>query len=168
MRRAIRLWWAYWRARRLRFSRRDTLEAHQARQLRRFLERLACRSRYFMPFRGLPLERWPLMDKATMLTHFDAMNTADLSLNDAMALAMRAEQQRNFTPTLNGVTIGLSSGTTGQRGVFAVSERERMRWAGTMLARALPDGLCAGERVAFFPARQQQSLYECRHPLVDI
>jgi putative adenylate-forming enzyme len=59
-------------------------------------------------------------------------------LEQALGTALQAERSRNFKPTLpGGLTVGLSSGTTGRRGVFLVSPRERQRWAGAMLARLL-------------------------------
>ena len=93
-----------------------------------------------------------------MLQHFDRMNTAGVTLADAMAAAMAAERSRDFTPAVGEITVGLSSGTSSQRAVFTVSPREKAQWAGVMLARALPDGLFAGERVALF-LRANSNLY---------
>jgi len=148
MKRLLWLLAAYARTRRLRLPDRAALQAHQARQLARFLPRLCARSAYFAPYAGLPLAQWPTMDKAHMVAHFDQMNTAGLRLAQAMDHALRAEQDRDFSPTLGGVAVGLSSGTSAQRCVFAVSPREQAQWAGVMLAKALPAGLFARERVA--------------------
>lgn len=158
MMRLIWLLQSYWRTRRLRFTNRAQLEAHQRRQLARFTETLCARSRYFAPYRVLPLVQWPGMDKALMLTHFDAMNTAGVRLAPAMQAAMAAEHSRDFTPAVGDITVGLSSGTSSQRAVFAVSPREKAQWAGVMLAKALPDGLFSGERVALF-LRANSNLY---------
>ncbi len=156
-----RLFWlllAYWRTRRLRFADRAALDAHQARSLRRFTARLCAASRYFAPFAATPLAQWPGMDKARMMANFDSINTAGLSLDAVMRTALDAERSRDFSPAIGAVTVGLSSGTSAQRGVFAVSAREQAQWAGVMLAKALPDGLLAGERVALF-LRANSNLY---------
>ncbi|NHQ81403.1 CoF synthetase [Chromobacterium vaccinii] len=158
MLRLIRILAAYWRTRRLGFRDRAALERHQARQMGRFLARLRRRSPYFAKLGTLPFAQWPQMDKASMLKHFDDMNTAGLKLDDVMDAALRAERSRDFSPTLNGHTVGLSSGTSGQRGAFVVSKGEQARWAGIMLAKALPDGLLAGEKVALF-LRANSNLY---------
>jgi putative adenylate-forming enzyme len=150
--------WAYWRARRLRFGSRAELEAHQARQLARHLEFLHQESPYFRPYGDLPLIEWPRMDKGVMLANFDAMNTGGLHLADVFSVALRSEAERDFAPLLHGYTVGLSSGTSGQRGVFVASAAERAAWAGIMLAKALPRGLFAGERVALF-LRSNSTLY---------
>jgi len=158
MMRIVWLLLSYWRTRRLRFADRAALEKHQQRQLARFLDTLAQRSSYFAPFRRLPLAHWPGMNKALMLQHFDQMNTAGVTLAQAMAAAMAAERSRDFTPAVGEMTVGLSSGTSSQRAVFTVSPREKAQWAGVMLAKALPDGLFAGERVALF-LRANSNLY---------
>ena len=100
----------------------------------------------------------PQMDKALMMAQFDRMNTAGLSREAVLACAQRSEADRDFTPKIGRYSVGLSSGTSGQRGVFVVSPREQQVWAGGMLAKMLPDGLLAGERVALF-LRADNNLY---------
>ncbi|MGK5033807.1 F390 synthetase-related protein [Janthinobacterium sp. LB3P118] len=156
-----RIFWlllSYWRTRRLRFADRAQLDAYQQEQLARFIDVLCARSRYFAPYRSLPLAQWPTMNKALMLEHFDAMNTEGVTLAQAMASAMAAEHSRDFTPAVGDITVGLSSGTSSRRAVFTVSPREKAQWAGVMLAKALPDGLFSGERVALF-LRANSNLY---------
>jgi putative adenylate-forming enzyme len=154
----FRLLRAYRRTRRLRFSTRAALERHQARAVQAFTAELCARSPYFSAFADLPLQQWPLMDKARMIAYFDTMNTAGLTFTQVMEVAQHAERSRDFSPTIGSITVGLSSGTTSQRGAFAVSAQEQAQWAGVMLAKALPDGLFAGERVALF-LRANSNLY---------
>lgn len=59
---------------------------------------------------------FPVIDKKTMMDNFDTFCTCPLQ----------------------GLTIGMSSGTSGSRGYFVVSKQERAHWAGVMLAKALP------------------------------
>ena len=158
MKRIVWLLLSYWRTRRLRFADRAQLAAYQQRQLAAFIDTLCARSAYFAPFRALPLAQWPSMNKALMLEHFDTMNTAGIELAPAMEAAMAAERSRDFTPAVGDITVGLSSGTSSQRAVFAVSPLEKAQWAGVMLARALPDGLFSGEKVALF-LRANSNLY---------
>jgi putative adenylate-forming enzyme len=80
----------------------------------------------------------PIVDKAEMLANFSAMNRCMVSLESACSLALQAEVERDFSSTLPlGISVGLSSGTSGSRGVFLVSPRERALWAGTVLGRTL-------------------------------
>src|SRR5699024_7869763 len=59
-----------------------------------------------------------------------------------------AERSRDFAPTIGDITVGLSSGTSGNRSLFLVSPAERYSWAGTMLAKILPDNILARHRSA--------------------
>lgn len=105
----------------------------------------------------------PLVDKQIMMANFDGFNTRGLSGAAALRLALEAEQQRDFTPTLGDLTVGLSSGTSGHRGLFVVSPWEQAAWAGTILSRALRVPLRQlgrrGYRVALF-LRSNSNLYE--------
>lgn len=141
----------------LRFRDRAALERHQARMLARFMQRELPRSPFYRRHAGQPLAQLPLSDKATMLKNFSDMNTAGITLEQASAVAMTAERSRDFRPDLGGISVGLSSGTQGPRGVFLTSAAEQARWAGIMLARALPAGMenrllpgSAAIRIAFF------------------
>lgn len=158
MMRIVWLLLSYWRTRRLRFADRAALLAYQQRQLARFVPRLCRASPWFARFAALPLAQWPRMNKALMMEHFDQMNTAGLKLDQVLQTALAAEQSRDFTPAVGDITVGLSSGTSARRGVFAVSAREKATWAGVMLAKALPEGLLSGERVALF-LRANSNLY---------
>ncbi|MFW0840439.1 F390 synthetase-related protein [Cronobacter sakazakii] len=151
--------WHYFRVKRLRFQNRAALERYQQKQLGRFAARVLSKSPWFRRYRTLPFGEWPIMDKALMMAHFDEMNTGGLKAEDVMACALKSENDRNFSPTVGRYSVGLSSGTSGRRGIFAVSPQEQALWAGAMLAKMLPDGLFAGERVALF-LRAYNNLYQ--------
>lgn len=76
-----------------------------------------------------------------------------------METALTAERTRDFRPRIGNVTVGLSSGTSGSRGLFLVSDREQAAWAGAVLAKMLPGPLWKPERIAFF-LRANSNLYE--------
>lgn len=149
----------------LRFRDRAAFDDWQQRQVQRFLDEQLPRCPYYRHHAGQPLSALPVIDKETMLACFDGMNTAGVKLDEATHAALTAETTRDFAPELRGLTVGLSSGTQGQRGVFLVSPEERARWAGIMMARVLPDALLrrllSGARpvkVAFF-LRANSNLY---------
>lgn len=153
------------RTRALRFRSRDALLAWQRKRIALFLRQRLPQLPYYREHVGAPLAQLPLMDKPTMLANFGALNNAGLSLESATAAALAAETTRDFKPQVGGITVGLSSGTQGPRGVFMVARREQLRWAGIMLARVL-DGplltqLLFGRqplKVAFF-MRADSNLY---------
>jgi putative adenylate-forming enzyme len=113
------------------------------------------------------LENFPLMAKRNFLAHFADLNRHHITLAAATAAALQAEHERDFQPQLpGGVTVGLSSGTSGTRHVFLVDRADRCRWAGAMLARMLStrsllhilNPLRPPLRIAFF-LRANSNLY---------
>lgn len=138
----------YAQSRRRSFADRDQLEAWQARRLMRVLERARATFPFYVGLRGSGLGSFPVLTKAIMVEHFAELNDRGLTLAECLGAARAAEARREFTASLAGVAIGLSSGTSGQQSVFLTSAYERNMWAGAILAKALPGGLRAGARVA--------------------
>ena len=129
--RFVRARWGY------RFRSRARFDAWQARRIRSLLRRLETVP-FYAGTHPRRLDDLPVTDKSTLLGSFDDLNTRGVRLADALAVALEAERTRDFSPTVDGdLAVGLSSGTSGRRGVFLVSPRERMLWAGTVLARVL-------------------------------
>ena len=136
---------ARWLARR--FRSRDDLRRWQNRRAAAHLARVASHAPFLAErLRGVRLADggWrdvPPVAKADVLARFADANTAGVRLDDALAVAERAEATRDFAPELptprGPLTVGLSTGTSGRRGVFLASPAERAAWAGTVLARAL-------------------------------
>lgn len=155
----VTLLWRYCRTRRLRFTQREALENWQAQRLHAFKNEILSKSPWFRRYLTLPLNQWPLMDKALMMMNFDLMNTAGLKCDELMSCALQSEVSRNFKPKVGRFSVGMSSGTSGRRGLFVVSPREQQIWAAGILAKALPDGLFARERVALF-LRANNNLYQ--------
>lgn len=144
-------------------------DAARARALERFLREDLPRASFYAPHAGRPLHELPVVDKRTVLADFAAFNRYGITLEQALAVAEAAERSRDFTATLPGgvtgkVTVGLSSGTTGTRGVFLVSEEESRLWAGILLGQMMaPASLRVLARrplrVALF-LRANSNLYE--------
>ena len=113
-------------------------------------------------FANLDSENWrafPTVDKAAMMAHFGEFNTRGVPLERAMNVALRGERERDFAPTVDGLTVGLSSGTSGYRGLFLLSQTEQAAWAGTILSRTLPRWKQNPWKIAFF-LRSNSNLYE--------
>lgn len=145
---------------------RASLEARQRTRLDAFLRDVLPRAPFYRD-RAPRLDALPIVDKATVLADFAAFNTVGVTLDAALDVATRAERSRDFAPTLPpDISVGLSSGTSGTRGVFLVRPDERTRWAGVLLSRLLTtrsllrvlDVGGAPLRVAFF-LRANSNLY---------
>lgn len=154
----LKLLYHYWQCKRLNFSDRLQLSRYQQRKLVKFMKTVLPKSPYFRPYLDKPLQDFPLMNKQIMMDNFDQLNTARLKLQDVLNCALQAESSRDFSPTIGQYSVGLSSGTSGKRGVFLVSPEEQAKWAGTILAKLLPNGLFHTERIAFF-LRANNNLY---------
>lgn len=150
---------ARWRWERLRGQRLSEYQERRAREIVRFAHE---RSPFYRErWAGHDLAGWralPTVDKRLMMANFARFNTIGVSADEALEMAMRAERSRDFTPTLRGATVGLSSGTSGHRGVFLASPEEQAGWAGVILARTLHQ-FTGRLRVAFF-LRSNSNLYE--------
>ncbi|NGZ76300.1 F390 synthetase-related protein [Saccharibacillus alkalitolerans] len=148
--------------RRAAFRDRESLERWREPRIVRHLEEVRSRSPFYRElWEGRDVQDWrrfPQIDKKLMMDRFDALNTAGIRREDAMNLALEAERTRDFTPEIGGLTIGLSSGTSGSRGLFLVSRQERLAWTGTILQRVLPGSLLQRHNIAFF-LRADSNLY---------
>lgn len=140
-------------------------DAARARGLETFLRRDLPRAAFYRGRAGRPLADLPVVTKADVLADFAAFNRYGITLDEALSVAEAAERSRDFAPTLpHDVTVGLSSGTSGTRGVFLVSPAERKLWAGILMGQVLaPASLRAIARrplrVALF-LRADSNLYQ--------
>lgn len=119
---------------------RAGFEAAQSRTLTRWLVRDLPR---VAAYRAVPrhLTDLPVTDKATLMADFAAYNVAGIS-----AEAARDAIGRDCR--IGALTVGASTGTSGNRGLFVISEAERFRWLGSLLAKALADRLHRPQRIA--------------------
>lgn len=150
---------AKWRWQMLRDAALERYQEHRAAHIVAYAEQHA--PFYRDHWAGHDLHDWrklPVVDKHLMMAHFDTFNTCGINGKAAMEAALKAERTRDFRPTLDGFTVGLSSGTSGHRGLFVASPWEQGAWAGTILARTL-HRFQGQLRVAFF-LRANNNLYE--------
>jgi putative adenylate-forming enzyme len=154
------LLWYYLPARRLsQFRNRLDVEKHQHAQWRRLVNRVLSKSPFYAPYAQREFRDYPLIDKQGWMKHFNDINTAHITLDEAFRIAEEAERTRNFDPMLRGTAIGMSTGTSGARGIFLATRPERLRWAATLLAKLLPEGIFAPARIALL-LRAGSNLYE--------
>jgi len=103
------------------------------------------------------LQQYPILNKSEFMSNFDQINTVGITLSEAMEVAEKAERLRDFSPTINGITIGLSSGTSGNRGIFMASKKERANWVACVLDRVI--GFSLKKRSVAFFLRANSNLY---------
>ena len=94
----------------------------------------------------------PVIDKQIVMSRFQDFNLGRITTDQGWA-AMAADGQ------VGGVSIGASTGTSGNRALYAVTPAERYRWLGAMLAKTVPGFLFRAERVAVI-LPQSSALYD--------
>ncbi len=100
----------------------------------------------------------PLMNKVLFMSNFNDINTVGIKKQEALEIALESEKSRDFTPSINGISIGLSSGTSGNVGIFLTSKKEKEIWVAAILDRVIGFSL-KKRKVAFF-LRANNNLYE--------
>lgn len=98
------------------------------------------------------LSALPIIDKALVMSRFEDFNLGRISAAEGWRAL--AEDGR-----IKDITIGASTGTSGNRMLYAVTQGERYRWLGTMLAKAMPGFFLRSERVAVI-LPQDSALYD--------
>ena len=135
---------AFWntkrRARTLR-TRAGVLRWRQ-RRLAVFLRHDLRRGPFYAACKAERLDDLPIVDKAILMANFERFNTVGVTLTEARA-ALDAGGER-----VRGYIVGQSTGTSGNRGVYVISERERFVWLGVLLAKTLPDFPFVGHKIA--------------------
>lgn len=91
--------------------------------------------------------RLPTINKATMMANFDRLNTAGLQLDAVMRFALEKELNKDYLGYYQDrFVIGLSSGTSGNKGIYVTDKAMTRRLPGVFLARG-------GVRLSDLPLR---------------
>lgn len=135
---------------------RDKLLKYQEEQVEKYLKFLKENSPYFKTHQ---ITDDFTMNKAFMMENFDELNTLGVKKDEAMEIALNSEKTRNFSQKYKDISVGLSSGTSGHRGMFITTPEEQCTWAGTILAKMLPKNDIFGHKIAFF-LRADNDLYK--------
>lgn len=134
---------------------REKLEKYQNKKLKKQLKFFEKNSPFFIKNK---FNENIQMNKEFMMNNFDELNTVGIKKEEALKLAFESEEQRTFNKKYKNISVGLSSGTSGHRGLFITTDEEQAIWAGTILAKMLPKKLLQKHRLAFF-LRANNELY---------
>ena len=137
---------------------KKTLPYYHKIRLNLHLNWLRKNSQYYREHEA-PFDQLPIMNKQEMMENFDEINTRSLDKQTCLDLALKSERERDFSSDIGDVSIGLSSGTSGSRGLFCTSPTEQNAWVGIILAKLLPNALLEKTNVALF-LRANNNLYE--------
>ena len=130
-------WITYQLSRRFYRWGREQLTAHQRGRVAAILDY----ARQHAPFyaerldTGVELSDAPIVDKAIMMRHFDEINTAGLSRDPLIEFKIRQEHDGDIGLYRDQFSVGLSSGTSGNRGLTVLSHQERELYGCLIWAR---------------------------------
>lgn len=131
---------------------RDRIAKWQTWKLERLRRHAVAHIGFYREFGKAPLSAFPILGKPDILRRFEAFNRLGLTAPQIWAMIDRAEPPA-------GYDVGCSTGTSGSRGLYLISDQERFVWLGTIVAKALPMSLWRPQRVAIVLPRMSR-LYD--------
>jgi len=137
---------------------RVQIEVRQSKLFKSLKMDVLAKTVFYRNMRERGLSDFPVLDKPQLLENFAHINSVGLTRDACEKIALQAELSRDFSSSINGVSVGLSSGTSGQRGMFLTNAQERAEWAGYIIAKNLTFTL-RKQRVALL-LRSNNALYE--------
>ena len=126
---------------------RDRFDAEQGKALRAWLIRDLPRVVAYQD--ATPdLRHLQILDKAHLMANFADYNLPRISA-EAVTAALQGDAR------VGRFTVGASTGTSGNRGYFIISEAERYRWLGAILGKTMADMLWHRQRALCGPDRRR-------------
>lgn len=159
MRFKLQILWALVELKLLKRRYRSNIRGLQSYRWKKFQSTLA-RSPFYADLskQNEVLENYPIMNKQLFMEHFDSINIYGIKKEIANEIALKAELSRVFSPMINNITVGFSSGTSGNRGIFLIDKKERAQWVACVLDRII--GFTLKKRSVAFFLRANSNLYD--------
>jgi len=120
---------------------RQAVENYQHRQIEKLMHNILPNFSFYQDYTDGRFESLPIIDKQILMSEFQRCNSVNFSAD----FIREAIAQKQFH--IDNYLVGHSSGTSGNRGYYVISEAERFVWLGTLLAKTLPDALWKRHRV---------------------
>ncbi|MBA7581569.1 hypothetical protein ES708_23475 [subsurface metagenome] len=79
--------------------------------------------------------RLPVTNKKAMMDHLSDYNTLGFTREELIRFCLEAEQEKRFTQRYRGVNVGMSTGTSGSRGVEMATRDEENRVKAVLFSR---------------------------------
>jgi putative adenylate-forming enzyme len=108
------------------------IDAWQTRRIRRWRDKALPTFPFYTEFGNVKFDVLPVVDKSILMADFAAFNRLNLTAAEGWAMFESRAPQRP------GFAVGASTGTSGNRGLYVISDAERYEWLGVMLAKTLP------------------------------
>ena len=113
---------------RFRHWKRSDIEKYQYNKLQKVTSFAFNRSPFFQSYyqnRNLAdFTSLPTVNKKLMMDNFSNYNTLNFKKEELVNFALEMENKRDFSSRFHGFTIGMSSGTSGNKGIIVTSKHE--------------------------------------------
>jgi putative adenylate-forming enzyme len=117
----------------------ERIASFQMDSARRIVRWVIQRSPFFAElYRGCdPADVWhlPVSNKKTLMEHLGEYNTLGFTREELIGFCLDAERERTFNRRFRGVNVGMSSGTSGSRGVEMATRGEESHVKAVVLSR---------------------------------
>lgn len=118
------------------------IQAYQLKQLNKLINHAKKHAPYYQktlhPLTSLnELNQLPLINKAILMEHFDTINTVGIHKDEAMKIAVEKEKNKDYLGYYQDhFVLGLSSGTSGNKGLFITPKSLTKKLPFVFLARS--------------------------------
>lgn len=159
-----------------RFYSQEQIRSYQLKELKKLtayaIEHAPYYAQTLRPYPFTSLEDFrslPKMDKSILMDHFDTINTEGVRLDEAMAFALRKEIDKDYLGYYKDrFVVGLSSGTSGNKGLILTDKAMTRKLPFVFLARGgLPLSLLPF-RILFCLRVFSQGFNDINSPLVSL
>jgi putative adenylate-forming enzyme len=117
----------------------NDIKKYQNNRVKKIAEYAVAHSKFYKEyFSGFNLNNFtslPVINKKLMMDNLTDFNTVGLSKDEILNFCLEVEKTRNFSKRLRGLNIGMSSGTSGNKGVEIVTPREENYMKAALFAR---------------------------------
>ncbi len=111
----------------------------------------------------------PTINKAVMMEHFDGLNTCGLNLEEVMTYAVEKELNQDYLGYyLDRYVVGLSSGTSGNKGIYVTPKEMTNRLPFVFLARSGIPMKLLPYRILFMLRVFSQGFDDINAPLIKL
>ncbi|MFH1175560.1 MAG: F390 synthetase-related protein [bacterium] len=120
------------------FSEED-IKKYQQKKAKKIVNYAVSHSSFFKKhFAGFDLNDFcslPVVNKKIMMDSLTDYNTVGLGKDEIINFCLEVEKTRDFSKRLKGMNVGMSSGTSGNKGVEIVSQEEERYMKASLFAR---------------------------------
>ncbi|MFA5750377.1 MAG: F390 synthetase-related protein, partial [Candidatus Shapirobacteria bacterium] len=124
---------------RFKFFRTSDIRRYQRRRAKRIAAYATTHSAFFKNlYAGIDpgaFSSLPTVNKKIMMDHLTEYNTVGLTKNEILDFCLEVERTKDFSKRLKGFNVGMSSGTSGNKGVEIVSLEEETYMKAAFFAR---------------------------------